>query len=472
MARKRLTHKNASPPPQMPAVDRTEGPASPAYYPDPDADKYENGNPSSWAEDPHNPMDPESAPAAMPGNLTTEGLSHPATTDFQRGADKPSEGAAKQASLRELAERRAAICVRIASAMLPGASTLDIEKKAVQLMDVEDENQLIATARTLNVLASDDDEDAGDDEDEDMGKEASHNLTARLDRLEGSVGRLVQAMGEFFGMEDDGDGDGSNMDDKELMAVLMAEDMDGDGIDQSKNDYPQDYDVEKMSGEDEAEAEVMEMDVEEKMGGDDKEEEQMLAAMLAEMGDMDENPEGMHMASAAEEATEGLATGESVQSGEGGTTNPDEYADTPLVAQSDGKIEDGDPTPHGKSSADVDPMGLTEIATKSASADDELMALYADLDLPKVAGEEMEEEEEEEIEMKMAGEEMEEEEEEEVEMKMASPRPQNKKASTGAKTLGNVAGMPKQAADEIAELGKLWESAPDVGGVFGMPSGN
>jgi hypothetical protein len=52
----------------------------------------------------------------------------------------------------------------------------------------------------------------------------------------------------------------------------------------------------------------------------------------------------------------------------------------------------------------------------------------------------------------------------------ARQRPQPKRASAGAKTLGNVSGMPKAAHDEIAELGKLWETSPDVMSAFGLPS--
>lgn len=520
MPRQRLTRqaeqgKKASPPPQMPAVDRTEGPASPAYYPDPAADKYENGDTSSWAEDPHKPMEPESPPPAMPGNLTTEKIEHPAATEFQKKPETPEEAleegggggkqASEQPSLKKMAEARASLALRIAAALMPNASAHEVELKAVDLMDLEDD-QLRATATTLNVFsgknaAKEDDKDEEFEEGEESegtevfdegkagGKKAAHEVTARLDRLEASFGRLVKAMGHFFGMEDEEDDD--KMSNSELMAYLMAEDMDGDGIDQSKNDYPQGYDVEKMSQQDERdrgeESEGTELFDEGKMAEED-EEEAMLRAMLEEMDE-----EMAVTASAAEETTEPLAKGQSIQSGEGGNVNPDEYAPTPVVAQSDGEEKVGDPSGKKASEDDTgmaendieitagaDPLGLME-SDKQASADDELLALYADLDLPKTAGEEEEEEEEvEEVADDDAGtDEKAEKDDEEYdaddEGKKASEqpklKPQPKTASTGAQRVGAVPGngIPKTARSEIADLEKLWETAPNVSEVFGLP---
>ena len=507
MPRKRLTwkqaeSKTASPPPQIPAVDRTEGPDNPAYYPDPDADKYKSGDTSSWAEDPHSPMSPESPPPAMPGNLTTEKLEHPGTSDFSKSPESPEKatdagggGGKKQASLKEMAEQRATLCVRIASALMPGADAGAVENKALELMDLDDV-QLRATASTLKLVAGEDEVEEVEEEIEiEGGKKAAVEVTARLDKIEVSMGKLVKAMGHFFGMGDD------DMSDKELMAYLMAEDSDGDGIDQSKNDYPQGYDADKMSGEDEfAEGEEAEGAKEydeamgDKMGMDD--EESMLRAMLEEMDEEMAMTASGKEGSAVEEATDPLATGPTIQSGEGGNVNPDKYAPTPVVAQSDGAEKVGDPTPNGSKSAGdtgvaendieltagADPMGLMDAPpTKEASADDELMQLYADLDLPKTAGED-EEEIEEEIEVEGGKKATDDDDQDDAsddddDAKMGGKKavdvqlkPQQKAASQGAQRLGNVAGMPKAAADEMDQLSKLWESAPDVSSVFGVPS--
>jgi hypothetical protein len=516
MTWKQAESKTASPPPQIPAVDRTEGPSSPAYYPDPDADKYKSGDTSSWAEDPHSPMSPESPPPAMPGNLTTEKLTHPGTSEFSKDPESPEEaiadgggGGKKQASLKEMAEQRATLCVRIASAMLKDADAVAIENKALELMDLDDA-QLQATANTLKVLAGEEEDEEVEEEIEvEGGKKANIEVTARLDKIERSMGKLVKAMGHFFGMEGD-----EGMSDKELMAYLTAEDMDGDGIDQSKNDYPQGYDVDKLSGEDEFErGEESEGTKEydeamgDKMSAED-DEESMLRAMLEEMDEemaiTASDKEGTDKeALESEDNQDPLAKGQSIQSGEGGNVNPDKYPPTPVVAQSDGAEKVGDPTPHGEKAAaetnpadndiditaGADPMGLMdEPAVKEASADDELMQLYSDIDLPKVAkkgGEEEEVEEEAKEEPADAGAGTDEKaEKDDVEFgaddegkeggKKAADepdlKPQPKAASTGAQKLGNVSGMPKAAADEMDQLSKLWDSAPDVSSVFGVPS--
>ena len=396
--------KTASPPPQMPAVDRTEGPSSPAYYPDPPMDKYEKGNTSDWAEDPHKPMSPESPPPAMPGNLTTDKLTHPATSDFQKDPETPEQamaegggGGKKNASLKEMAEQRANLCVRIAAALMPGADAGAVENKALELMDLEDA-QLTATASTLRVLAGEEEEEEIEEELEiEGGKKAATETNARLAKLETSMTKMVKAMTHFFGQ----DGDEDDMSDKELMAYLMAEDMDGDGVDQNSPDYGY---TEKSSEQDEfdrgEESEGTEM------ADESGEEEAMLKAMLAEMDEEMEITSSTKSGSEVIDITEPLATGSSIQSGEGGNVNPDAYAPTPVVAQSDGSDKVGDPSPGKKAkdtgaaemdiqlTAGVDPMGLMMEDGKEASATDELMQLYADLDLPKAAGESQEDKEE------------------------------------------------------------------------------
>jgi len=508
MARQRKTwkqaeqDKTASPPPQVPAVDRTEGPSHPAYYEDPNQDKYEKGDTSAWAEDPHKPMSEESPPPAMPGNLTTDKLTHPATSEFQKDPESPEEamdqgggGGKKQASLKEMAEQRATLCVRIASALMPGADAGAVENKALELMDLDDA-QLSATANTLKVLAGEEEEEEEEEEVEiEGGKKASHEITARLDKLESGMNKLVKAMTHFFG----GEGDEEDMSDNELMAYLMAEDMDGDGVDQNAPDYgygdKQSEEQDEFDRGEESEG-TKEYDEAEgdKMAQEDDEEEAMLKAMLDEMDE--EMSKG---ASEVEDVTEDLAKGPTIQSGEGGNVNPDEYAPTPVVAQSDGSDKEADPTPHGKKAEDTgaaendiqltageeDPLSLVE---KEASADDELMKLYADLDLPKTGaddqdaesdkdediggGDVLEEMEELEEKSKEEGEEESPKEKESGKKKAGDEnielKPQQKAASQGAQRLGNVAPQTKVAGDEMDQLSKLWASAPDVSSVFGV----
>jgi hypothetical protein len=485
--------RRASPPPQVPSVGRTEGPDHPAFYPDPEKDKYEKGDTSSWAEDPKKPMIPESAPPAMPGNLTTEPLDHPATSEFEAKAGKPEKAPAmKEASLKELAERRAALAIRLASAMMPGATAAAVEEKALNLMDLE-ESALRAAAEAIKLVAGEDpfeEKEEDEEEKDDSSKTAAVEITARLDRLENNFGKLRKAMAHFFGMNDKEDAA------DQMMAYLMGKDEDGDGIDQSKNDFPQGYDVDKLSGKED-------------------DEDAMLKAMLDEMD------EEMKTATHEQDVTEPLAKGQSIQSGEGGNVNPDAAPKTPQVSgpmtggtavkgagempdfikekmkDKDDEDDDKDKTAaekdedEDKEDTDLDievtasgddPMGLMSDITAS---NDDLMQLYADLDLPHTAGEEMMEEEVEDPEGDV-------EEIEEVEEKTAAARtakaraasartatasrtasakpqlrPQGKTTPTGAtpRQLGNIS----RTAQEIGDLEKLWDNAPDVSSVFGVP---
>lgn len=476
---KQAESKTASPPPQIPAVDRTEGPSHPAYEKDPDQDKYEKGDTSAWAEDPHKPMSPESPPPAMPGNKTTEELTHPATSDFQETPESPDQAAAagggggksaaEQPSLKEMAEKRANLCVRIAAQMMPGADAGAVENKALELMDYDD-TKLTAAAEV--VLAGEDEEVEEIEEELEIegGKKAAVEITARLDKVEASMNKLVKAMTHFFG----GDGDEDGMSDKELMAYLMAEDADGDGVDQNSPDYSYD----EKSGGDAPPMEMAEEVVEE-----DGEEEAMLKAMLEEMDGEMAMAASDKSGSAVEDATEPLATGATIQSGEGGNVNPDAAAVTPEVAQADGSDKSAaEDTGVAENDIEIiaagdDPMkGL--LGDKEASADDELMQLYANLDLPKSAGEEAEEAKEEPVDADAGTDEKAEEDDvgfgADDEGKAGGKKadlelkPQPKAASTGAQTLGNVAGQVKVASDEMDQLSKLWDSAPDVSSVFGV----
>jgi len=103
-------------------------PEHPAAYPDPDADQYENGDTSSWAEDPtKGPYKQGPAPASV--SWTPE---HPAAKPDAAGAAP----APKQASLRAQAEAKAAKCIRVAQAVLPKtASIMAVENKALEMMN-------------------------------------------------------------------------------------------------------------------------------------------------------------------------------------------------------------------------------------------------------------------------------------------------------------------------------------------------
>ena len=150
-----------------------EGPASPAYPgADPEADAYENGDPSSWAED------PRKGPYAQGA--------HPSYPD--EGPASPAYN--KQATL----ERKAAKCIRIASAMLGRtASVRQIEDQALVLMDLDNR----AITATLSRLAG---EEAEDEEAEDEAPKAESKKKASVKSRLARLRRLAaecEACGEY-----------------------------------------------------------------------------------------------------------------------------------------------------------------------------------------------------------------------------------------------------------------------------------
>ena len=126
--------KKASPPP----ASYGWTPEHPAFYPDPEANKYQNGDTSSWAEDPtKGPYAQGPAPASY-GWVPD----HPAAKPDAGGPIPPPVGpnaGGKQAALRAQVEKKASKCIRVASAILgKGASVQAVENKALTLMDLPD----------------------------------------------------------------------------------------------------------------------------------------------------------------------------------------------------------------------------------------------------------------------------------------------------------------------------------------------
>jgi hypothetical protein len=406
----------------------------------------------------------------MPGNGTTETPSHPAVPQGQVVTPPTGPTTAQEADARSpkqahdikvAVERKATLCVRIAQAVLKDATVEEIEVKAMELLDIPDA-QIAATAATLSITAEaekEEDQDEASDEDDDAkmsNKKANKEITSRLDKMEKNVGKIVKAFGDFFGMDDMDDMDGgeleldmmleedpNDMSDEDLMAMLttMGDDADGDGIDQNAPDY----------------------------GHSAQDESEMLSMLMAEL-------ETDVTASDAQLSVEPLAKGPSIQSGEGGNVSPDPAPVTPEVEQMVSASENDIQMAAG----DIDPMGLMdESVTASSSPNDDLLALYADLDLPKSAKKaDDDEDEDDEDEDDDDDDDAEVVEEEEVEVEAGkkagrtaskpAQRPVPKKANAGAKTLGAVP-HNKQAQNEIDELSKIWEQAPDVREFFGIP---
>lgn len=203
MQRSRLTwDKKASAHPAYP----DEGPASPAYPgKDPEATDYENGDTSSWAEDP------------TKGPYTNS--AHPATPD-----EGPASPAFKAAAAKY--EKKAEICIRIASTMLPrNASVADIEKQALTLMNLPDA-AIVAANRNLSAG-----EEVVEEEEEEVTKESS-SKTASLEMRMARIERILIAMAEEEDEEEEEvevESSKKKSSEEELLATMLKEEgMDGD----------------------------------------------------------------------------------------------------------------------------------------------------------------------------------------------------------------------------------------------------
>lgn len=459
MSRNRRTWKKASPPPASYGWE----PEHPAHKDDPAMDDYFVGN-----NDPHDDFaeEPHSGPYAQPAAPASYGWEpdHPAAKADAGGSSE------KKASrkLRAMVEKKAAKCVRIAQTMLgKGATVEEIENYALTLMDLSD-RQVNASLKNVRKASFYADEMMGEDEmmggylaeDEmmahDMFDEYDHDEDGLIDADEWGGSPEV-----FDALDSDMSGD---LDEEEIamglgesfaryasvedrmLAQMLKEERSrrsrradyqgrsqnnpqfGYGIQDMEESeltshFPENLEKKKafLTAEEELDAEEMAMLAEMEdvadmdpvgiMGEDHLGEEEEIAQMMAEMEDH-----------AEEEIAE------------------EEVAEEMVLAQ--------------------DPMGL--MGEEDQMADDELMA---NLFGGKFASDDEEEDKEDKEDSESDDEEKEESDEDEKSEKKASRlKPQPRKASTGVKTLGAV---NKTATSEMADLEKLWTSAPDISNVFG-----
>ena len=425
-----------------------EGETHPAAYPDPEADAYENGDPSSWAEDPHPPPYRTSLAPAVP--YDDGGYRHPAT---QPGA--PARNASM--NVRAAAERKAAKCVRIAAAILgpkvaAAAERGDkvaesmIEDQAFDLMDLSDA-RLAATMLRFEASTEDDDtllrkmlaaEGDVDAEDEDeapakASKKADDRLLAEIRSLKAEI-RGIKAGRRVA----DTDFQMQGGDEDALLAEMMHEEkMGGYG---------------HMGGDDDAL--LAEMMHEEKMGGRHMggrhmggEEEALLAEMLHE-----EKVGGYgHMAE--DDETESMLA----------EMMDEAAAPAPMASKAPVMAEDDEPVMGGFE----DPMAMGEGEEMGADEEAILASLFASRAAADESDADAEDEEAPAKASKKAEDEEIEEEDEEIEAsKKAALRPQPRKASVGPKTLGGLT-RTASAGGDLGDLARLWTSAPDVSKVFG-----
>ena len=403
-----------------------EGESHPAAYPDPEADAYENGDPSSWAEDPHPPPYRTSVAPAVP--YDDGGYRHPAT---QPGA--PAKNAS--VNVRVAAERKAAKCIRIATALLgPNVASAAqrgdkvatdlIEDQALDFMDLSD-------ARVANTLLR-----------LEASTEDAETLLRKMLAAEGGEGdeKAEDTEGEAKASKKAAEG--------ELMAAIHGLKAEIEALKAGKHhmsgdDLPAPVQAGRhMGGE---EALLAEMLKQEKMGGDD--------ALLAEMLEQ-EKMGGHHMGGEEVMSEEDAMLAEMLKEAEEvPAVAAKSAAVAPVKAGKPFMGEDEEPVMGGFE----DPMAMGDEAD-AMGADEE--AILASLFASRSAGAEGDEAAEDE--------EIEEEEEVETASKKASAlRPQPKKASVGAKTIGSQTRVASAGGGDLGDLARLWASAPDVSKVFG-----
>ena len=474
MTRRRLTwtDRKASAPPAMPGYQ--EPSIHPAAYPDPEADAYENGDTSSWAEDPHPGPYGNSFHPALPG--TDEPMGHPATDP----AHYFPAGVSKQASrqLRAAMEAKASRCIRIAQSMLGRkASVSAIEDQALDLMNLT-ERQIQAALRRVA------DGDAGD-----PGSDliAVENMTLTQDRQGDDTEALLTAMLDNEANGDSDDGVEAN----EILADMLAEEQLAKTASRRRRaaqmpggqNSPEHYNfraegvLASKKSEDDVETEEM---LAEMVEGDKKASLRRQAKKSDETESVKKAAHFQRLAAywkrvakkseeevepaEEEEATEEEATDKKAAVRRRATGLSAELQQTlaSLLAEAEVPEEvsasDGDDVAADDFMMDdlgvEDPMMLDDSGMGDFSLDegmDDMSALYGMSHFAKKSEEEVEEE-------------VEEEEAPAKEAKKAAVRPQPRMASNGIRTLGAVS---KVASSDVNDLSKLWESAPDVSKIFG-----
>lgn len=457
MARQRLTwetpSRKASAPPATPGYEEPSN--HPAAYPDPEADAYENGDTSSWAEDPHPGPYPNGAPPALPGTDAPQG--HPAT-DM---AHYFPNGVGKQASrqLRAALEAKAAKCIRLAARMLgKNASNDAIEDQAIDLMTLT-ERQIQATLRRFA--------EEGGDGNTDLLAFENMTLTPPRTGGEDDTEELLQAMLA----EESGEGDEEAM----LASMLAEEQKRLASLKSSKkagqNDPRATYKGKKAEEPVAKEAKKADEDEsaeDDKPEGDEAAKKaahfQRLAAYwtkLAKKADADEPEENEEEAKKDEKPAKDEKKDDKAEKKAAFMRLAGEFLSADLKETLAALIAEDAEAPAAEKAADdfmVDDMGEDPMLDGLGMDDagdidmDDLSVLYG----MRTASEESEE-----------GEKAEESEEEKPakEEKQAAVRPQPRRASTGVKTLGTVAKVA--SSSPVDDLSKLWASAPDVSEIFG-----
>ena len=450
--RRRLTWEEDGPgkrASEIPKATPNEGAASPAHQPEKGAASYSID--SDFGSEPH------SGPY---GNGE-----HSAT---------PDEGAASPAHKAAALERKAAKCIRLASAMLgEGATVVEVEDQALTFMDLSDR----ALHASLQRLADDDDDDDDDEEEVEEveveeGKKKKASLASRIARIERILIRLAESE------DPEGDGAKGSKDPRgEKDGAKGSEDPGEESKKKADSHMDEDMDEDDAAAAEGLEAKKKKAESKEKRHHDESEE------YGGNKGDESESDKDFKGKKADDEEAQdddeeskkaGWSPGHRAP---GGWDPGSEEAMLEEMLVEEG-MYGGNEGDDSESRRDYEGMGHDEIGhivhSDEVGMDDEMMMLAKlfekSADIP--AGEDKKEKEDHEKGAvaddkdhikKLEKDEKEDKKDLKKDEKKASRKPQPKKESTGATRLG---GVTKSAKSELSDLSKLWDSAPDVSKFF------
>lgn len=491
MSRNRTTwaaDRKASAPPATPGYG-TEDQDHPAHQPDPAYEAYKDGDPDAWAETPKTPPYPEGNPPAVPG-YDVEDQDHPAHTPAMPRVPK-------EASLRVQVERKASKCIRVARVMLGCDATPQmVEDQALDLMDVADENLDAMYARMSGgFLAQDEPEEVQDEEIAKLlaqdDEPAEDGVMARIKAMEEELealkkgtrraedqnapneggeteeqvkaeaaattkgeepggGAAKTAFRKLLASMADKDGFVTAADWKGKKSIFAFMDTDKDGIvavDEGVKAFFEDEvmveDDMGLSPEDTALLAELESQVACKAAGEVPPEFLEQQKKKEDEGEKKDEDEKKGAKKAEEEAPEDKPEDEPEEKPEEEDSKEEKEAATFAMTS--------DPMGLGDSIPDDDALLAEVFGGKVAKkADDD-----EDDEKPEGDDEIILEEAEEEGEEKEGG-----------KKKASVQNPQRPKTASGPKTLGSQTRTASAARDELSSL---WDCAPDVSAVFGVP---
>jgi len=484
MRRRRMTW--AAEPPATPGYGQ-EDQGHPAHnQPDPNAEKYMNGDPDSWAETPNPSPYPEGNPPSIPG-YDTEDQDHPA---HKRNPRVPKE------ATRRMLQVKADKCVKIASHMLGRhASEEAVENQALDLMDLPS-SQVDATLRRLSsdFLSYEEEEDgfemmggrySEDEMEEDFEGEDYEGMLAQMEEemeeeevvarrrwanQNDPKGKTLSPDGEDeeearkTAAEDEEEDDEDDDDDvvgskkKKAAKKKKKEDDDDDDDDDKENFFEkmQKAKKKKKKAADEEEDDEEEDDEEEDDDDDEDEKEgsKKKAKLLSIFDKEDTHGDGFIMKedwtgsrklfASLDTDDDGIIARADISAGHYGCGRS---AEEEILEEDieEAMVEEMDDA--SMFSMDIDPM------MGDPDSDEVLEEIFGG---KRAAEDAEEEEEEEEVEEKEA--------KKKKASKTASRKPQPRKKNPGLVKLGSLGA----SNSELEELSKLWQSSPDVSDIFGI----